>query len=169
MANKSITTQFAELNITRKSETLAKCKAIFDAEIEKLRDPFNTSAPAVADTAPAPAKRGRKPGSKNAPKAPKTEGEATEAKVRGRKPSGNALSDKIAKALATAPAEGLDVEAVAALVKADGFETKSDDKGLTNQIRGQVSKLKKAGVVAPVEGTKGHYVLVPTAAATSDE
>ena len=161
----SITKQFAELSITRQRETLVALKGIYDAGLAKLTDPF--AAPAAPE-APAPAKRGRKADSKNT-KTAKTKAPKGEAKPRGRKPSGNALSDKIAKALANAPAEGLDVEAIAAGVKAAGFETKSDDKGLENQIRGQVSKLKKAGVVAPVEGQKGHYVLVPSAPATSDE
>lgn len=160
----SITKQFAELSITRQRETLVALKGIYDTGLAKLTDPF--AAPAPEASAPAPAKRGRKAGSKNAkPKAPKAP--KGEAKPRGRKPSGNALSDKIAKALSNAPAEGLDVEAIAAGVKADGFVTASDDKGLENQIRGQVSKLKKAGVVAPA--SKGKYVLVPAAPATSDE
>lgn len=150
--NVSISKQFAEYTIAKQRETLIALKAIYDANVARLANPFDASVEA-------PAKRARKV---------KANGDAKPAgEVRGRKPSGNSLSDKIEKALVGAPAEGLNIETISKNVMASGFETKSDEKGLENQIRGQVSKLKKAGKVTAT--AKGMYALVPDAPKTSDE
>jgi hypothetical protein len=163
MKNKSIKSQFAALSIEKQSSTLAELKSLFDARISELSSSF--TAAVTAEPVAAPAKKvGRPAGSKSKPK---VEGEATvPAKKLGRKPSENSLGNFIAKELANAPAEGLKIEDIAKAVRAAGYETKSDEDGFTNQVRGAVSKLNKAGRVTPV--TRGHYTLSETPAATSE-